>query len=993
MQIPAAELFLAYRQAKAAIHQEQQSPWRLDWARAEKDLTNRLTRLRRHLDSPGGWFTAINLGRLWLLPKKAVPKATKTGITNIGGDYPARLKSLAVRPHLTPSMEFATVEVVWLWQFGAALEALLGNEARGNRLKLLDHRSEFNKNALGCFEFWPTAYQGFREEGFAIARGLLRKPRGRCLVATFDLTSYYDEVDATFLYSESFVDEVARKAAARAIAFDRDAYLKATRSLVGAFARYHSACERLTGIRPTRGIPIGCLTSKLISNVALASLDNYVRERPGLRYYARYVDDMLIVADASARSPATAERMARAFLPLRTSRAQKSKELRIDSVALGRPGSRFRLQNSKLRGYILQGRRGRDFLDTVERDVKMIASERRAFLLPDGLGTDSPLKALFVGSNSDAPVQVLREVDRLKVERYAASVAIGKVSIGVELLDPADAAKWCRQQLSPLAGHMTSPEQWLEFLDLALRAASACIRANDALTARYILRRHTVHLNRLSLTRPSSPITWNDRTVGWRRVSENLRKWYDQRLLEDVASSLPLSQITNKSVDQFIARLVGRSPRVKKTLSNSGALARHAALLFNADLRKVDRETDLHHLRDPRFMDIRRPWSRIARSLSIHPLTTHRADYIARFIAACRKISDPVYRSTSVVDLLLMTRPPTHFDIARRWSRAGRSLNELPEVTNAVRGTRHFGNTIRQPNARTIDITLPRWFGPSRVSDPQVVLGNLRTDLTWWSAAAEGNPVVTRHRMAAVGRIVNEAIRVRRWKKQPTLLVLPELSLPRRLFRALAHRLIHEEVSFIAGLEYAVTRSGVVNEAVGVFAPGYEAAAVCWWPKTLPARKEHADLLGMGKNFVTHKIFPMVVSTDFGAVSTLICSELLDVRLRGSLLGRIDLLVVPAWNQDGVTFDHTIRTAANDLHCFAAISNNAHFSDCRLHVPHEEHYLREVCRLISRDEDGIIAVSISPNALRTFQLASLADPQAEVGGFKPLPPGYRFNRP
>jgi hypothetical protein len=72
-------------------------------------------------------------------------------------------------------LEFATVEVIWLWQFGAPLEALLGPNARGNRLKLLDSRREFNKDALGCFKFWPVAYREFREQGFAVARELLNK--------------------------------------------------------------------------------------------------------------------------------------------------------------------------------------------------------------------------------------------------------------------------------------------------------------------------------------------------------------------------------------------------------------------------------------------------------------------------------------------------------------------------------------------------------------------------------------------------------------------------------------------------------------------------------------------------------------------------------------------------------------------------------------------------------------------------------------------------
>jgi hypothetical protein len=386
----------------------------------------------------------------------------------------------------------------------------------------------------------------------------------------------------------------------------------------------------LTGIRATKGVPIGCLTSKLISNVALASLDDFVRQQPGVRYYARYVDDMLLVADASSRSPATAKAIARQYLPLSAaSRVTSSKELQLDSTTLKRQGCRFRLQTSKLRGYVLIGRRGRDFLSTVERDVKLIASERRAFLLPDGLGTESPLTALFVGSDHNAPVQVLREVDRVKVERYAASVAIGKTAVGVELLDDSDAARWCKRQLSPLAGHMTNPEQWLEFIELALRGASVCIRASDTDTARFILRRNAVHFNRLSLTRPQSAITWNEKAISWSLVYRGLRDWYQNRILEEVASALPLSQLLPRDARRFVRRLLGaRGLRVGNKQIGPRALAGRAELLFESDLRTADRETDLQSPRGRTPSQSTRRWTQLNRTLRTNSLTAQRATQV-----------------------------------------------------------------------------------------------------------------------------------------------------------------------------------------------------------------------------------------------------------------------------------------------------------------------------------------------------------------------------
>ncbi len=347
----------------------------------------------------------------------------------------------------------------------------------------------------------------------------------------------------------------------------------------------------------------------------------------------------------------------------------------------------------------------------------------------------------------------------------------------------------------------------------------------------------------------------------------------------------------------------------------------------------------------------------------------------------------------SELDILLMTRPPSQFDIAARWAKAGRSMAELASTTNAVRGNRYSADVIRQPHGHVVDIATAG-LEPNPVSDILVVLGNLRTSDDHWAAAANGTPILTRQRMAAIGRVVNEAIRLRHWKKKPTMLVLPELSLPKRLLRPLARRLVQEGINLVAGIEYSQSASGVVNETVGVFAPGFSVSAVCWWPKTLPARGEERELLKLVPpvKFARHNNQPACINTDWGAFSILICSELLDVKLRASLLGQIDVLIVPAWNPDTTTFDHTVQTTANDLHCFVAVANNAKYSDSRLHLPADKRHERDGCRLISRSDDSVIAVEVSAESLRAFQRRSLATPQAKHDGFKPLPPGYSFRR-
>jgi hypothetical protein len=208
-----------------------------------------------------------------------------------------------------------------------------------------------------------------------------------------------------------------------------------------------------------------------------------------------------------------------------------------------------------------------------------------------------------------------------------------------------------------------------------------------------------------------------------------------------------------------------------------------------------------------------------------------------------------------------------------------------------------------------------------------------------------------------------------------------------------AEHLVAQNVSLVAGVEYLRRSAKVTNEAVGVFSAGFSMSAVCVWPKGKPAREEERKLLALGIPFWRPpNSEPLAVHTRGGTLTALICSELLEVERRAAIMGRVDLLLVPSWNPDTATFDHTIQTTANDVHCYVAIANNAEFSDCRVHCPSDTRWKRDVCRLICRRQDLTISSDLTFDALRAFQLAS-RDPRADPKGYKPVPPGFVFRRP
>lgn len=967
-----AVLLKAYRQAKLARAAEKTSVGADAFATFEIGLASNLAVLATTL-ADDQWFDGVNIGRVVVVPKAFLSPTGESDdnseglpLVRIGSPGPPPT-GLAVRLQLEPSVEFAVAEILYLWEFGPALEALLAGDCVGYRLHRVIPGGAIDTAGRHLYGYWPKAFRSYRDAPIAVARQSLDRGE-RVTVINTDIASFFDSLDPGFLRDSSFERELLKTAAALGRALNLERYRRATNSLLRAFARFRDLRYSFgaPGLEPATGVPIGSLTARIVANVALYGFDRYVRSRPGVLLYRRYVDDIVVVL-SGAKAPLTVMDTLGEVFPLdrRTS----------DSfVGFSDPetGVQLSFNREKTRVHDLVGRAAIDFLDSVRDSFSLVTSESRAFIGQlDVLENELEAIELFGdGGVNDGPPR-LRDADRFTLRRYMGRVLLrGLEKTALLLGEGAEPFLQARTQRILSIVEIRPAVEDLEVIISLLKTALAC-RCETVAGAVDSWLENTFIVR----MRASSEVIWQQATLATGQTLEAAEAYVRERQRQ-----------AHHAAGGF------RGP--------FGAAAKRARL---AGLRYLDREDDWasHRLGWPRLnREFREQTATVIQEASSDPDLRESFERIEQLRPPAGRASD-AWRGATALQFYLDGKPPRHADISR-WVLAD-PRNFLADIgakinrtANAVLGTRYSldsGDSLRFRIDRSRAIgTLPG----EDARQVRVVLASLLTTDEQFDAAARGTPILSLERVKRLNRALRDVEPALRGSNaSSTILVLPELSVPRSWARALAQHATKRGFAVIFGLEYKNRGTTVENQAVGVFPGRYRTAATLCWTKKNPAQGEAEALIRLGRSFgETAARSRLILDSQWGRLSVLICSELLESAAVAELTGQVELIVVPAWNRDTSSFEHLVHAAASlTVHAFVAVSNSAIASDSRIVGPiSQPRHRREVCRLLQRDESRAIWADLDLGTLRDFHEAGpivrAPQKQDEKLKFRPLPPGW-----
>ena len=256
----------------------------------------------------------------------------------------------------------------------------------------------------------------------------------------------------------------------------------------------------------------------------------------------------------------------------------------------------------------------------------------------------------------------------------------------------------------------------------------------------------------------------------------------------------------------------------------------------------------------------------------------------------------------------------------------------------------------------------------------------------------------------AIRAAIDEAVR-----NNSSIVLFPELCLPRRYLNSYLKLISGHKMVLVAGLEYYTDFKGDAYNSTVISVPakrhlnpGGREYFAFEQIKNFPAAEENFYLQKAGFRYMNGNGIYIFKSKFWSDFAVLTCSDFLSLGLRWIIQGEIQSVFVPAQNNDSVTYDHISETCIRDLHALAIVCNNPTMGGSHCYAPYYDRRKRQVFKKSGISHPEFHTFEIQPKTFRNTQ--ENADPiypfrnpddkgdekWGDYRTFKQLPPDWEF---
>lgn len=976
------DLYLSYRKAKQEAFFDSFHPHSLAFADFEKNLNKNLHKLYTKLiDQHSCWWSESEfIGGFLYVPKSIDDskwkknKAIHYRSVDPSIDWSQRFKenkNLKLEPEyrliISPTVEYQIISALWIIKVGEKLERKLDDRyAYGNRLRRYgdqvlsdDDNYVLNKESIGLFKPYFSAYKKWRENGLNIMKSMLSD--GKPVTAmTMDLSSFYHRINPKFILRTEFL----KKIGAKLTSYDK----RFTKLLINSIeAWYQSTPDYSTSHK--NAIPVGLSASKIISNVLLYELDKEIIEKIHPQYYGRYVDDIFLVME-------TAQEMSGGDSIL-SYISQRIDFIKLRKVKGKTPclsinlnyakDSKLIFSPDKQKIFSLSSEYGLDLINQICSQIRIQSSEYRMLPSIPRNSVQMAEKALLASPDASLIADALRKADAVSIRRLGLSLLLRDIESYSKDLNRSEWENIRHEFYGLTNRYLLTPKGFFEYFIYYSRIFQIMISNHDFNSAKeFIFKlKETIELimrttflsshSKLNICRDYFSKSLCEIAIK-ASTSRGFSDW------DDLASIIDTIYMVFPNEEVNIILTVDLEKRSRELLLSDLGLRPYK------DYWYYGQRDDAECIELPEN-------SRTRHLLRLHLIEKFRSRIDLK-LPYWTALAFPT-RPMSIQEIVLIC-PDTLYD-----------PDLFRDSIMGLRGARLINNSdlvLTTNGTQTIKIP----YG--RNDKVHVALTSFETSDEIYYSALKGTPNRSLERYERVNTIINNILSSSR---KSDYIVFPECSLPYKWAINIAWKLGRQNISLIAGVEY-YRKNGddrLRNDCLVSLAtmwPGYSSNFILIQPKFKPSHEEHKKLKENGQSLYVPSVIseePLIYQHGDFFFGVLICSDLTDPNNRVKFQGKIDALFLLEWNMDVNTFSYLVEGAAHDIHAFIVQVNNRQYGDSRIRTPYRKPHERDAVRLKGGVEDYYVIAEIDYLPLRNYQVNG--DFTSNESKFKPVPIGFK----
>jgi len=1017
------DLYSAYKKAKFELYNDKNSIGTIALLKYEKSLKSNIKNLLKDIQNHG--LKNITCKHYFELPKSLEIKPQNEDEHECSEKHVHFFSSsqkhhkvteeesveLKFRKVINADINFHIVSALWIAKVGQYIDEKFGHDIYGSRLVRIKPTNtsscefdvssqEYNIDSSRIFDPYQYRYQSWRNNSFKAIRKLHKT--SSVVAVTMDITSFYHNVKLSNFLKNTFYQS-----------FGLDKYFEDAPHIKTFHEDFIGLLEQWNqSINSKHGLPIGLSASSVLANAIMQKFDNRIETNLAPTYYGRYVDDILLVFPDNGNMK-NGEDVLDYLVSKEIVRVNKKDKLKYKN---------FEFKKEKQKIFYLDKEADLSIIDAIEAEINSVSSEWR--FMPDLADDNSLFMQKIVGFYADGNEfnDALRKIDAATIKRLGLSLLISHSHGLNQYVHPKEWKERRYAIYDLIENHIFIPKNFINNFTFISKIFRLMVHSEDGERAYCFLERVINQINQFdTLSNKTLKSSDGNKAKFFKFVeyayyilqqvfieSFNLDNQMPKRYSEKIISKLFHNQLYEEIFTSCRILYDEIQQEIHRKNDHSGFENLHFPIdEFNESIAKEinsylflrDLSFDAYAISVTESMLANKKTSFFKRAISSVPtsLSNFTVDFntYTNFLLIIDDFNSLLDdKKTSNFPLIFPTRPFSALDISIISSLSnGKNEALYLSYINCLRGTHsisgELAESIAKDNIQNIVHVTNKHL--KRKNNVHVAITNYEVGNTFWKQSVLQKSIKNIKRYKQLEHIVNEAV-----KKRPDYLILPELSIPQEWAWLISKKLLANDISLIAGVEYTHSKEKgkkIVHNSIMKFLVaddiGFKYMKFFRQDKQVGAHGESIEL----KNIANIELKPKKAYEDKNIYkhgnfyfSSLICNELTDIEYRMKFRGKIDALFIVEWNRDIKSFNALVESASLDIHSYIVQVNNRNYGDSRIRAPYKDDFNRDIVQVKGGKHDYLIVGEINIEQLREFQSHQVSPSKP----FKPVPTGFKM---